>query len=212
MKKYLLILLLPCSMISQALFSQDIELPSADREGGIPLMKALNERQSTREFSEKEVSLQDLSDLCWAAWGFNRKDKRTAPSSMNKQEMDLYVILAKGAYLYNASEHRLDLIKKEDLRSYCGKQDFVAKAPVNFIYVANLEKAGIKSSEEITAVKMYPSHANSAFMAENVYLVSASKGLGCVVRAWIETDKLETILELNKLQKVIIGQTIGHKK
>lgn len=199
-------------LIVQAACSQNIQLPSPDREGGIPLMKALNERQSTREFSEKEISLQDLSDLCWAAWGYNRKDKRTAPSSMNKQEMDLYVVLSRGAYIYNARENRLDLAKKEDLRAYCGKQEFVATAPVNFIYVANLEKAGITSIKEITAEKMFPSHANSAFMAQNVYLVSASKGLGCVVRAWIDADELGKMMGLTGLQKVIIGQTIGHTK
>lgn len=212
MQRKLLMLLIATVFLAQTACSQNIQLPIPDRNGGIPLMKALNERQSTREFSDKEISLQDLSDLCWAAWGFNREDKRTAPSSMNKQEMDLYVALAKGLYIYNARENRLDLILKDDIRAKCGKQDFVATAPVNFIYVANLEKLDIKSVDDIKAEKLFPSHANSAFMAQNVYLVAASKGLGCVVRAWIDTDELEKVMGLNSLQKVIIGQTVGHKK
>ncbi len=212
MQKQSLIFIMVGFLLAQTACSQNIQLPSPDREGGIPIMKALNERQSTREFSEKEISLQDLSDLCWAAWGFNRKDKRTAPSSMNKQEMDLYVVLSRGAYIYNAHENRLDLVKKEDLRAYCGKQEFVATAPANFIYVANLEKAGITSINEITSEKMSPSQTNSGFMAQNVYLVSASKGLGCVVRAYIDTDELGKRMGLTELQKIIIGQTIGHTK
>ncbi len=206
--KIIFALLIMC----QTAFSQNIQLPSPDKEGGMPLMKALNERQSSREFNQKEVSLKDLSDLCWAAWGFNREDKRTAPSSMNKQEMDLYVVLAKGLYLYNAKENKLILVKSGDLRSFCGKQDFVAVAPLNFIYVANMEKAGIKTVGEITPEKMFPSHANSAFMAQNVYLVAASKSMACVVRAWIDFPALEKAMGLTPLQKVIIGQTIGYKK
>lgn len=212
MQKQTFLLILTGFLLIQSACTQNIQLPAPDRDGGIPLMKALNERRSAREFSEKEMSLQDLSDLCWAAWGFNREDKRTAPSSMNKQEMDLYVVLAKGAYIYNARENRLDLIKDGDLRAFCGKQDFVATAPVNFIYVANLEKTGMASVNEITAEKLFPSHANSAFMAQNVYLVTASKGLACVVRAWIDFDECEKALGLTPMQKVIIGQTIGHNK
>lgn len=199
-------------VFSSVISAQNIKLPAPDRQGGAPLMKALNERQSTRDFIEKEISLQDISDLCWAAWGFNREDKRTAPSSMNKQEMDLYVVLKQGAYLYNARENRLDIIKEGDLRNYCGKQEFVASAPLNFIYVANLKKAGIKTEDAITTEEMIPSHTNSGFMAQNVYLVAASKNLGCVVRAWIDTDQLEKALGLSPLQKVILGQTLGHKK
>jgi nitroreductase len=206
-------LLTPMVMLLSVISSaQNIALPAPDRQGGIPLMKALNERQSTRDFSDKEISLQDISDLCWAAWGYNRDDKRTAPSSMNKQEMDLYVVLKQGAYLYNARKNLLELIKDGDLRKFCGKQDFVAAAPLNFIYVANLKKAGIKTEDAITTEELLPSYNNTGFMAQNVYLVAASKNLGCVVRAWIDSDQLEKTLGLSPLQKVILGQTLGHKK
>lgn len=206
-------LLTPIVMLLSVISSaQNIALPAPDRQGGIPLMKALNERQSTRDFSDKEISLQDISDLCWAAWGYNRDDKRTAPSSMNKQEMDLYVVLKQGAYLYNARKNLLELIKDGDLRKFCGKQDFVAAAPLNFIYVANLKKAGIKTEDAITTEELLPSYNNTGFMAQNVYLVAASKNLGCVVRAWIDSDQLEKTLGLSPLQKVILGQTLGHKK
>jgi SagB-type dehydrogenase family enzyme len=199
-------------MLAQTVFAQNIQLPAPDRKGGVPLMKALNDRQTSREFSEKELSLQDLSDFCWAAWGFNRDDKRTAPSSQNKQEMDLYVVIAKGVYLYNAGTNQLTQIKKDDVRAACGKQEFVAKAPVNFIYVANLEKRDVKAGTEITAEHLIESKTNSGFMAQNVYLVAASKGINCVVRGWIDADECAKALNLKPMQKVILGQTLGYKK
>ncbi len=194
--------------------SQKIILPQPDKEGGMPLMKALNERGSHREFSTKEINPQQLSNLCWAAWGINRPEagKRTAPSSMNEQEMELYVVLPHAAYLYNAEEHQLDLIKAGDLRSYCGEQDFVATAPLNFIYVANLQKIDITDATSISPEDLLASHANTGFMAQNVYLTCASEGLGCVVRAWIDKEALEEALGLSPLHKVILGQTIGHKQ
>ncbi|WP_026473543.1 SagB/ThcOx family dehydrogenase [Alkaliflexus imshenetskii] len=210
--KHLLLPLILIVLTTQSACSQDIRLPEPDKKGGIPLMQALNERQTSREFTDKELSLQDIADLCWAAWGYNRDDKRTAPSSMNKQEMDLYVFLKSGAYLYNAKTHTLELVKKGDLRAHCGSQDFVAGAPLNFIYVADLSKAGLSSPNEITAEKLIPSHANSGFMAQNVYLTAASKGLACVIRAWIDADELHQVLELNAMQKALYGQTVGHKK
>lgn len=205
-------LLLSLFLLAHNACSQNIELPTPDTSGGIPLMEALHKRQSTREFTNQALSLQDISDLCWAAWGFNRDDKRTAPSSQNKQEMDLYVFLEKGIYLYKAEEHILELIKKGDFRQHAGLQDFVASAPLNFVYVSNLAKAGVETPEGITAESLIPSHANSGFMAQNVYLTAASKNLGCVIRAWVDADELHKVLNLNPMQKALYGQTVGYRK
>jgi SagB-type dehydrogenase family enzyme len=214
MKKLLTIIAITVLTSTQVVTSQNIELPVPDKIGGMPLMEALSERSSSRDFSSKELSNQQLSNLCWAAWGYNRPDakKRTAPSSMNKQEMELYVVLKDGAYLYNAETHKLEMIKEGDLRSYCGKQDFVAKAPVNFIYVANMKKAGVENPEDITPEHSATSHANTGFIAQNTYLACASEGLVCVVRGWIDKEALENALGLSPMHKVILGHTIGYEK
>ncbi|MFW6326826.1 MAG: SagB/ThcOx family dehydrogenase [Bacteroidota bacterium] len=214
MKKILTIITIAVLTSTQVVISQTIDLPAPEKNGGMPLMEALSERSSSRDFSSKDLSKQQLSNLCWAAWGYNRTDakKRTAPSSMNKQEMELYVVLKDGAYLYNAENHQLDMIKKGDLRSYCGKQDFVGKAPVNFIYVANMQKADVEKPENITPEHIATSHANTGFIAQNTYLACASEGLVCVVRAWIDKEALENALGLSPLHKVILGHTIGYTK
>lgn len=181
-----------------------IKLPEVQRSGGMPLMQALDQRQSIRSFTNENLSEQTLSDLLWAAWGFNRADKhkRTAPSSMNKQEMSIYCALEKGLYLYNAQEHSLELIKKEDLRSKTGKQPFVGSAPLNLIYVADTKKQSSEST----------SFANTGFISQNVYLFCASEGLGTVVRGWFNSEKLHQAMGLSDQYKIILCQTVGYPK
>jgi nitroreductase len=119
-----------------------IKLPAPQLKGGKLLMQALKERQSIRSYSAKPLPLQTLSDLLWAADGINRPEsgKRTAPTAMNQQELDIYVVLADGVYLYEPKEHALQSVVKGDFRKLCGKQDFVAGAPVNLILIADFKK------------------------------------------------------------------------
>jgi len=201
-------------LLIQMLHAQTlIQLPPADKEGGIPLMQALQQRESSREFSAKEIDLQDLSDLCWAAWGINRSEsgKRTAPSSRNFQEIELYVVLKQGVYIYNAVNHQLELSHAGDFRQLTGTQGFVGLAPLNFVFVADLSKRGLSNADEITDARLLSSWANAGFMSQNVYLVCASKNMATVVRALIDREAFAKALKLNDFQKVILAQTIGYK-
>ncbi len=191
--------------------SQDIVLPEPDRSGGKPLMQALNERQSTRTFTEGEISEQQLSELLWAAWGINRPDdkKRTAPSARNMQEMDVYVSMQSGLYLYQAETHTLKHIHSRDIRSLCGTQDFVTTAPLNLIYVADMGKLGKNVGDEITESDLLWPYANTGFIAQNVYLYCASANLGCVVRGLVPKAKLAPEMGLRSNQVIILGHTIG---
>jgi SagB-type dehydrogenase family enzyme len=185
--------------------AQDIiDLPAVEKTGGMPLMQALNERHSIRSFTKDPLPEQVLSNLLWAAWGYNRPDKqkRTAPSSMNKQEMSIYCALESGLYLYNADEHRLELIKNEDLRGKTGNQPFVGSAPLNLIYVADTKKQSTQTS----------SYANTGFISQNVYLFCASEGLGTVVRGWFDNKKLHKAMGLDDKQAIILCQTVGYPK
>ncbi len=102
---------------------QTIDLPKPQTEGGKPLMQVLKSRQSGREFSAEKLPLPVLSNLLWSAWGVNRADgRRTAPSASNRQEIDVYLAMADGLYLYQPAQHRLQLVSKEDLRALAGSQ------------------------------------------------------------------------------------------
>ena len=191
--------------------AQDIQLPLPARKGGKPLMEALDERGSAREFSEKELTLQQLSDLLWAAWGINREadGKRTAPSSHNNQEMDVYVTLKSGLYLYDAKGNVLIQIHDRDIRDLTGTQDFPATAPVNLVYVADLAKRGLQEGQLVTDTDLLSSWANTGFMAQNVYLWCASEGMSCVIRAMVPRDKLAPEMGLKPQQVIILAQTVG---
>jgi len=183
-------------------FAQDIQLPSPHRTGGKPLMDALNERQSNRNFSDKELTNQTLSDLLWAAFGFNRETKRTAPSSQDRQEIDLYVFLKTGAYLYDAKNQHLILKVQGDNRAKTGSQAFVAVAPVNFAFVGNLDKASNRDAALI----------DCGFIAQNIYLFCASEGLISVVRGSVDKKAVHELLGLNEKQEVLLAQTVGYLK
>jgi len=199
------------NVISNKISSQDITLPTPDRTGGKPLMQALNERQSVRTFTKDNLTLQQLSDLLWAAWGINRPDqkKRTAPSARNVQEIDVYVALPTGLYLYDGLSHLLKQIHNRDIRNLCGTQDFVATAPLDLVYVADMGKLGKKEGDEIKDSDLLWSYANTGFIAQNVYLYCASANLGCVIRGMVPKEKLAPEMGLRKNQVITLSQTIG---
>jgi nitroreductase len=207
----LVILFLNTFLLPLSIQAQDITLPAPDKTGGKPLMQALNERQSIRTFTKDNLTQQQLSDLLWAGWGINRADqkKRTAPSSRNVQEIDVYVALPGGLYLYVAESNMLKQINNKDLRKLCGTQDFVAEAALNIVYVADMGKLGKKEGDEIKDSDLLSSYANTAFIAQNIYLYCASANLGCVIRAMVPNEQLASEMGLRTNQRIILSQTVG---
>lgn len=176
--------------------------------GGKPLMEALKERQSTREFSAEKIPSPVLSQMLWAAFGINRPEsgRRTAPTAMNEQEIDIYVATEDGLYLYDAKAHALETILQEDIRAKTGKQEFVAEAPVNLIYVADYSRAVSAPEEE----KSWFASVAVGAISQNVYLYCASEGLVTVVRAWIDKPALAETMKLRPDQQIILSQTVGY--
>jgi nitroreductase len=185
-------------------------LPAPQTGGGKPLMQALKDRHSTREFSPEKLPPQVLANLLWAAFGINRPDanKRTAPSAMNWQEIDVYVATAGGLYVYDAKGNKLDAILAEDVRGATGVQPFVKDAPVDLVYVADLAKTGTGSAED----KNFYTAADAGFIAQNVYLFCASEGLAVVVRGGVDRAALAKSLKLRPDQRILLAQTVGYPK
>ena len=189
---------------------EEMALPPAQTMGGLPLMQALQERQSQRDFLPDALALQTLSDLLWAAAGVNRTEHggRTAPSAMNAQEVDLYVALPQGLYRYEPQRHVLQLIKGEDVRRVTGYQDFVDSAPLDLVYVADHGRMKMVPAGQREA---YASVAAGA-MAQNVYLFCTSHRLGTVVRAWFDRNALTKAMGLTNDQQILLTQTVGYAK
>jgi SagB-type dehydrogenase family enzyme len=183
-------------------------LPSPNTTGGMPLMNALSARHSTREFDSRDLSDQTLSDLLWAAFGINRPEsgKRTAPSAMNWQEIDIYVALKDGLYLYQAKSHALKRLQDRDIRPHTGNQSFVADAPVNLIYVADTSRMGGVPEEK----QIRYGAADTGFISQNVYLFCASEKLATVVRGAVDYDTLREVMDLVPDQRIILTQTVGY--
>ncbi len=185
-----------------------LTLPKPMQRGGLPLMEALRMRHSTREFSPRELPEQVLSDLLWAAFGINRPGSggRTAPSAHDWEEIDVYVALAKGMFVYRPKLHALVQVAVRDLRADTGIQPFVAQAPLNLVYVADLSRMTQASEEE----KRWYFGPDAGFIAQNVYLFCASAGLATVVRGMVDRNALARTLRLQPDQQIILAQTVGY--
>lgn len=201
-----LAVLLIASAACPAADSAPLPLPAPRMSGGKPLMQALKERKSLREFSDRKLPLQTLSDLLWAACGINRpeNDHRTVPSAMNSQEIDLYVATADGVYLYEPKPHQLRPVLAADIRDKTGKQAFVKVAPVTLILVADHAKM-IKPKPD---QKDFYSAIDAGFIGQNIYLFCASEGLASVIHD-LDRAALAAALPLRPEQKIIIAHTVG---
>lgn len=173
-------------------------------------MEAFAQRQSTRSFTEKELSTQELSDLLWAANGINRPDKgmRTAPSALNYQDIDIYVCKKEGAYLYNAKTNKLEPIIAEDLRGWvAGQQAFVKSAPVVLVLVSDLSKmrgGNTESNRMIGAM-------DAGIVSENISIACAGLGFVTVPRASMDKEELSRKLQLKDSQILLLNHPVGKK-
>jgi len=197
--------------------------PKPEPENGKSVLKALQQRKTIREISDKKLSLQVLSNLLWAACGVNRKKGpfgipgRTAATASNSQEIDLYVALEEGTYFYNPIQHKLVPVFAGDLRALAigkGQMNFGDKAPVRLIYIADVNKLANTSGYQEPGLqnpeiqKSYY-YVDTGLIAGNVYLFAASQGLA----SWFHNCNkpgLTAKLKLRADQRILFGHTIGY--
>jgi nitroreductase len=184
-------------------------LPPPRKTGGKPLMEALAQRRSTREFSERALPQQVLSDLLWAAYGVNRPSgDRTAPYWRHVMVVDIYAAMSDGVWLYEPKQHALLPHLPDDIRAQTGLQDFVASAPLDLVYVAHGERMRDVGPEER---RLYAS-VDTGFIGQNVYLFCASEGLATVFRGAVDYAKLSARMRLDATTFVTFAQTVGYPK
>ena len=185
------------------------ELPPARTAGGMPFMDAVKLRRSTREYADRPLTDQVLSDLLWAAFGINRPDGgRTAPYSHHIIAIDVYAAMADGVWLYEPKAHKLLPVIKDDIRAATGVQDFVGAAPLNLVYVGHRERIPDLGDQE---ARLNIS-VDAGFIGQNVYLFCASEGLATVFRGALDADKLGRTLQLAGQEFVTFAQTVGYPR
>lgn len=202
MAKILIMVLIPFflfSLIAEPTIAQNNPdtvkiLPPPDTAGGMPLMAALANRKATRSFSGKPLTDDIIGNMLWAGFGVNRPDgRRTAATARNVQDIDIYILLSDGVWRYEAANHSLVNILREDIRKIAGSGDAI------LLYVADTTKG----YNDITPAM----HAGSIY--QNVGLFCASAGLNNVVRLSFDSLALSKAMNLPATSKIIISQAVG---
>ena len=206
-KRHMKHLLVVICLFSCGLFAYSqqevINLPAPVKSGGKPLMDVLSERKSYHGgFVDKDLDNQSLSNLLWAAYGFNRAEKRTVPSASNAQEFDIYVLLRDGAYIYDAKANTLKLVVAGSLKEHLAmdRQPYVKDVALHLVYVANLDKS--KAGRDGVLL-------DTGYISQNVYLYCTSAGLGTVARASFSRKNLPIALKLTDKQEITLVQAVG---
>jgi len=186
--------------------TQDINFPEPDREGGMPLMKTLNERHTSRAFSSRELPVELMGNLFWAACGTTREKYRTAPSAVNWQEVRAYAVTKDGIYLYHEQGHYLEKLIEGDFREFAGTQPFVKDAPLTIVLVADYTRMGNIGEED----RLKYSWADAAYISQNIYLFCTSENLNTGVRGLIDRELLSEKMQLDENHKIILAQCVGY--
>lgn len=197
-----------CVWNLSTVMAQDIKLQKPETGGGAPLYETLKNRQTNRTFSDKMLSDQDLSNLLWCANGINREEngKRTAPSARNAQEIDVYVCMKGGVYLYEPKENVLKQVSGDDLRPVVSQRgaDMVMSAPLTLLFVANYEK--MEGFDD--AGKEFYGATDAGYVSQNVYLFCAANNMNTVVMGSI--DRPVIAKKLNLKGKAVLAQPVGY--
>jgi nitroreductase len=207
--KNLLVLLFAVNLIGSALAQElkPIELLAPDKTRGLPVMQALSVKASVREYSNKSLTLQDLSDLVWAANGINRPDegKRTASSAMNAQDVDIYVFMEEGVYLYNAARQVLDTVVSGDYRDLADKTD----APVTLVLISDVSRFRFGTDVQRSGW----ANIDVGIVSQNISLFCAATGLKtCPKASFPGMDRIRKVLKLKDSQYVILNHPVGYEK
>jgi SagB-type dehydrogenase family enzyme len=187
-----------------------VKLNSPDKERGTSIMEALDNRHSTREFSTEKLSLQDLSDLLWAANGVNRPDgRKTAATARNNQDIDVYVIMEEGAYIYDAGAHELKPVAEGDHRALIADaQRSILDAPVHLLMVSDLSRF---TGLDIEVQKQWGA-LDAGIVSQNIMLFASGCGLATVPRVYMKKDELKKVLHLTDTQVPMINNPVGYPK
>ena len=185
--------------------TETIKLPPPYKDSGVTVVQALKARHSERDFSAKELPLDILSGLLWSANGFNRPDKRTNATGMNKQTISIYACMKSGAYLYDAKANTLVKVCDEDLRpAIASRQSFAAKAPVSLLIVADLSDPVYNGSWNTL------SHYDAGIVSGNIYLYCAANSLATVCRGTMDRDALRKALKLPASTTIHLNHPVGY--
>ncbi len=191
-----------------ALAGADIALEKPKASLGVDIMEALQMRKSTKSYSTREIPINELSNILWAANGVNREDgKRTAPSSYGQHYTDLYIVSNQGVHFYDPVKHSLSEVTKENLKSQIAMQDYVQDASHIIVMVSDSTRIHPLSKNKVAAA-----WATAGCIAQNVYLTACAMNLGTCLVLSLKADVIKEKLELKKDQTPLFIMPLGYPK
>jgi SagB-type dehydrogenase family enzyme len=175
-----------------------LKLDKIDPDNKFPLIKALSKRRSKRDFSDEELSINELSMILWACQGITEPGRgfRTAPSAGATYPIELYVVLRQGVYGYDPKEHALSLHQRGDLRKKLSNvalgQRPIAIAPAVLVFCYNPQKIVWRYG----ARSLRYAYIETGHIAQNALLAATSLDLGAVPIGAFDDNKVKAVLEL----------------
>jgi hypothetical protein len=205
---------------------ETIKLNEPNKERGFPFMETLSMRASAQKWADRDLSLQDISDLLWAANGINRPDEKkyTASSAQNAHDVDLYLFMKDGVYLYDAGAHALEPVLTGDFRSQImmtpppRPRDAggppppppppPSNPPIQIILVSDISHFKFGPPE----LKPEWGAIDAGIVSQNISLFCAATGIKTRPRASMDKEKITNLLKLNDTQYVFLNHPIGYSK
>ncbi len=194
---------------------KNIKLLTPERKGGLTVMEAFANRRSCRGgIASKNITEQQLSNLLWAAVGYNRPEMRTAPLALNTQDIDVYAVLSQSVYKYDAANHELIWIADGDYRKAAGGgQDFIANIPVILMIVADYSKynaamaqMGFDMSSRVPGMATI----DTGIVSQNISIFCAGNGLATIPRAMMDQKVMREVLKLSDSQHLLLNNAVGY--
>lgn len=200
-------------LLSTSVFAAQVEivLPTVETSGDLSVMQALSQRKSSRNFVDKNLTVNQLSKILWAADGVNRPNgKRVNPAALSSYCVEVYAVTSKGIYLYDATNHKLTLIAEGDFRSTTTTgQSFVTKAAVNLVYVENPDAWSTARKNPPREAQLANANVAVGAMVQSVALAAQTEGLGNCVRGSINRDEFKRVAKLSDAKTILLAQSVG---
>jgi len=189
------------STVKQGAGGVQTSLVKAKLDGSVSIEKAIHTRRSVRSYKNKPVTIEQLSQLLWAAQGITSKQGlRASPSAGALYPMELYVVasnvtdLDEGVYKYDQKNHRLQLVKSGrkqiELADASLGQTSVSDGAVSIVITGIYERTSSKYGDR--AVRYV--HMEAGHIAQNIYLQCVSLGLGTVVVGAFDDDAVQLVI------------------
>ena len=193
----------------------EIILPALNLNCELSVMEALNQRISSRNFVDKDLTPEQLSKILWAANGVNRYDtqKRVNPAALGVYSVEVYAVTREGIYLYDAANHKLKLVAEGDFRAVTTTgQSFVAKASVNLVYVETPEVWSSAKHKSPREAQISFANISVGAMVQSVALAAQTESLGNCVRGSINREKFAKVAKLSGGKNILLAQSVGFVK